>query len=663
MSTHSKPSTATRRVPSSVLVAVLCMSGTVVALQQTLIIPLLSDFPAILDIDYASASWLVTVTLLTAAVATPIVSRLADMFGKRRMMVVALLTMVLGSVIAAVGATFPAMLVGRGLQGLASSLVPVGIGILRDELPKGKVAGATAMMSATLGIGSALGLPLSGLVYQHFGWEAIFWLSGLAGLLLLIAVLAVVPESPVRTPGRFDVGGAVLLSVALTALLLGISKGGTWGWGSEPTILALVVSLVAFAVWFPYELRVNQPMVDLRTSARRPVLLTNISALLVGISMYANMLSTTQQLEMSTATGYGHGLTVLAAGLCMMPAGLMMVVVAPIAGRLMGRVGAKRTLILGALVLAAAYTLRIFLTGSVPMIVAGAMLVTTGTAIAYASMPMLIMGSVPITETASANGLNALLRSVGTSVSSAVISAVLTAVTVEVAGHVFPSLGAFKIIFAMAAVAGAASALVAAFIPRRPLVPTAVPAPDVAEVEKAHVPEELVVTGTVLHADLRPIRQAVVTVLRTTGESVDWSRADNTGEFSVVLPGPGPYLVVTSADGWAPQSQVLHFDDSHTRQCVVLAERLRLGGRVTEAGLPAEAALVTLVRATGEFVASARCDDDGRYQFALPATGRYLLTVLDRWQRRTVTRQIVVLAQSAVIDLDLTDDRESVRTP
>jgi MFS family permease len=325
-------------------------------------------------------------------------------------------------------------------------------------------------------------------VYQHFGWEAIFWLSAAAGLLLLVAMLTVVPESPVRTPGRFDFGGAVLLSVALTGLLLGISKGGTWGWSSGPTILALAVSLVAFVVWFPFELRVGQPMIDLRTSARRPVLLTNISALLVGISMYANMLSTTQQLEMSTATGYGHGLTVLTAGLCMMPPGLMMVVVAPIAGRLMGRIGAKRTLVLGTLILAVAYMLRIFLTGSVPLIVAGAMLVTTGTAIAYASMPMLIMGSVPITETASANGLNALLRSVGTSVSSAVISAILTAVTVEVAGHVFPSLGAFRIIFAVAGAAGAAAALVAAFIPRGQAAPVAVRDAGDGDVDRADDP-------------------------------------------------------------------------------------------------------------------------------------------------------------------------------
>lgn len=648
MSSHARPAA---RSSTGVLTTVLCMSGTLVALQQTLVIPLLSEFPAILHVDYASASWLVTITLLTAAIATPIVSRLADMYGKRRMMLVSLTAMVAGSVLAGVGGTFLTVLVGRGLQGLASALIPVGIGILRDELPKSKVAGATAMMSATLGIGSALGLPLTGLLYEHLGWEAVFWASAAAGVAMFAAVLVVVPESPVRTPGRFDVGGAVLLSIALAGLLLGISKGGTWGWTGEPTILALAVSVAAFALWFPFELRVGQPMVDLRTSARRPVLLTNIAALLVGVSMYANMLSTTQQLEMTEATGYGHGLSVLVAGLSMMPAGLMMVVVAPAAGRLIGRIGAKYTLLIGTVVLAAAYTARIFLTGSVPLIVLGSMLVTSGTAIAYATMPMLIMGSVPITETASANGLNALLRSVGTSVSSALISAILTAVTVEVAGRHLPTLGAFQLVFAMAALAALAATAVAAFLPR-----TARPgpvAPDPAPADE-RPPHELVVTGSVLHAGLRPIRQAVVTVLTTSGRPVDWSRTDNDGEFSVVLPGPGPYLVVAGADGWAPQSRVVDVDGSDTRQSLLLERRLRLTGRVTESGRACPDSVVTVVKGTGEFVDSTTTDTDGRYDVAQPAVGRYVVTVLTP-DRRTATRQVVVVTHPVVADLDVAD--------
>ncbi|WP_249353097.1 MFS transporter [Rhodococcus sp. Q] len=463
----ASPPAEPTRVSSGVLTAVLCLSGTVVALQQTLVTPLVTHLPELLDIDYADATWLVTVTLLVSAVAMPIVSRLADMYGKKRMMLIAMSTMIVGSVVAAVGGSFVPVLIGRALQGLAPSMIPVAIAVLRDELPREKVAGATALMSATLGIGSALGLPLSGLVYQYLGWESIFWLSATAGLALLVALWRVVPESPIRTPGRFDYLGAVLLSAALSSMLLAVSKGGTWGWTSQFTLIAAATSVVSFAVWFPLQLRLRAPMVDLRVSARRPVLLTNVVGLLVGFAMYANMFATTQQLVITDETGYGHGLSVLVAGLCMMPASLMMIAFAPVSARMIARVGARLTLIVGGSVLAVAYVVRIFLTGSVPLIVLGAMLVTIGTAIAYATMPLLIMGSVPITQTASANGLNTLLRAVGTSVSGAVIAALLTTVTIDVAGRDLPSLAAFQIIFGMSAAAAFVAVGVAVFIPRR----------------------------------------------------------------------------------------------------------------------------------------------------------------------------------------------------
>lgn len=650
MSVHASSSSTT------VLTTVVCLSGIVVALQQTLVIPLLHEFPSILGTDYATASWLVTVTLLTAAVATPIVSRLADMFGKRRMVLASLAAMVAGSLLAAVGGTLVTVLIGRGLQGLGSALIPVGIGILRDELPKARVAGATAMMSATLGIGGALGLPLSGALYEQLGWDSIFWLSAAVGAVLYIAVRIVIPESPVRTAGRFDFVGAVLLSIALSSLLLGISKGATWGWTSERTVTALVAAAVAFLLWFPYELRVGQPMVDLRSSARRPVLLTNICSLFVGISMYANMLSTTQQLEASTDTGYGDGMSVLTAGLCMMPAALMMGVFAPIAGRLIGRIGAKYTLMIGTAVLTLAYVARVLLTGSVLLIVLGAMLVTAGTAIAYATMPMLIMGSVPITETASANGLNALLRSVGTSMSSAAVSAILTAVTIEVAGHAVPALGAFQLTFVMAAATGLVATVLAAFIPRSGGIPRTR-----ADVDE-YAPAELVVSGAVFSAEDRPIRQAVVTVLSTTGEPVDWSRADNAGEFSVVLPDPGTYLVIASADGWAPRSHVMDFADGADGHRVTLIQRLRLRGRVTTAGRPCADAVVSSVKATGEYVATTTTAVDGSYELAQPPGGRYVITVLGP-DRRTTTRQLVVLTKPAQVDLDLAGDLQPAGVP
>ncbi|MGH3895648.1 MAG: MFS transporter [Rhodococcus qingshengii] len=539
---HSSPTT---RRSSRLITAILCLSGTVVALQQTMVIPLLPDFPKILGVSADDASWLVTVTLLTSAVATPIVSRLADMFGKRRMMLISMTMIVVGSLVAAIGGNFVALLIGRGLQGFAISMIPVGISIMRDELPKEKVASATALMSATLGIGSALGLPLSGLIFEHLGWPAIFWLSAIVGVLLIIAVAVVVPESSVRTRGKFDFLGAVMLSTALTAILLAISKGARWGWTSELTLLMFVIGIVTLALWFPYELRVTQPMVDLRTSAKRPVLLTNVASILVGFSMYANNLSTTQQLQMPKISGYGFELGVMAAGLCMIPAGLAMVFFAPVSANITKRFGAKITLIVGGTVLALAYIARVFLTGSIALIIISAAVVSIGTAIAYSAMPMLIMRSVPITETASANGLNSLLRSVGTSTSSAVVAAMLTSMVIPSRpGEGLPSIDAFKNIFWLAALAAVAAAAAAAFIPRRGAKPEAAlrpVTPEGFELPDAAVSEtEIVVAGHVVRADSRPIRQAVVTVMDMEGRPIDWSRADNEGNFSLALPRPVP---------------------------------------------------------------------------------------------------------------------------
>ncbi|OYD70757.1 MFS transporter [Rhodococcus sp. OK302] len=662
MALHSAPETspvtplapATRR-SSRLITLILCLSGTVVALQQTMVIPLLPDFPKILGVSSDNASWLVTVTLLTSAVATPIVSRLADMFGKRRMMLISMTMIVIGSLIAAVGGTFLTLLIGRALQGFAISMIPVGISIMRDELPKEKVASATALMSATLGIGSALGLPLSGFIFEQFGWEAIFWLSAVVGVLLIVAVAVVIPESSVRTRGKFDFLGAILLSIALTSLLLAISKGARWGWTSEPTILMFGLGFAVLALWFPYELRVTQPMVDLRTSAKRPVLLTNVASALVGFSMYANNLSTTQQLQMPKISGYGFELGVMAAGLCMIPAGLAMVFFAPVSAKITKGFGAKITLMVGGAVLALAYVARVFLTGSIPLIVISAAVVSIGTAIAYSAMPMLIMRSVPITETASANGLNSLLRSVGTSMSSAVVAAMLTAMVIPSGpGEGLPALGAFKNIFWLAALAAVGAVIAAAFIPRYGAKPeSALPpvTPEGFEIPSAE--NEIVVAGRVVRDDQRPVKQAVVTVMDIDGQPIDWSRADNEGVFSLALPEPGRYLVITSADGWSPTSQVLHFDDAQSTHTVTLGQRLTISGTVSVDGLSIAGTIVTLTKPTGEFIASTLTDETGYYGIALPASGRYILTALAPGGAGSQARQIAVIAQSTSVDFNV----------
>ncbi len=664
----SAPPILHRRWPTPLVVTVLCLCGTVVSLQQTLVIPLLPDFPEILDTSAENTAWLVTVTLLTSAVATPIVSRLADMFGKRRMMVICLALMITGSLIAAVSDGFALVVLGRSLQGFGVALIPVGISILRDELPREKVPSAVALMSATLGIGGVVGLPMSGVVYAHFGWHAIFWISAVAGLALVIGVLVVVPESAVRTRGRFDYVGAVLLSVALTSLLLALSKGGHWGWTTQRTVGLFLLAAIAFAVWLRVELNVSQPLVDIRTSTRKSVLLTNIASMLLGFAMYGNMLTTTQQLQLPKISGFGFGTSVAVAGACMLPGGLLMVLLAPVSAAITKRSGARTTLIVGALVIATGYVARVYLTSAIWQLILGASFVSMGTAIAYAAMPTLIMRAVPITETASANGLNTLVRAIGTSVSSSVVAAILTSVTITVGGLVLPSLAAFRHIFWLSALAALIAAGVALALPSRSAASVRATVGAAARVGRAAWPDneikrpgsehEIVVHGVVTRGDTTPIKQAVISVLTTVGEPVDWSRADNDGCYSVVLPGPGRYVVVSSAEGWAPKSEIVEFIAGADQQRVELTDPLSLSGTVFLDHERLAGAHVSLTRVTGEPESAVHTNDAGRYEMPLPPTGRYVLTVVDPDAEWTQSRQVIVLAyQSATIDVTLNAGR------
>ncbi|MFF3147267.1 MFS transporter, partial [Streptomyces sp. NPDC057927] len=250
------------------MIAVLAFAGIVVSLMQTLVIPIVPELPKLLGASASNTAWAVTATLLAAAVATPVVGRLGDMFGKRRMLLVSIVLLISGSVVCALSDSLIPMIAGRALQGLAAAVVPLGISIMRDVLPSERLAGSTALMSASLGVGGALGLPSAAFIADNFDWHILFWTSAALGAVALVLVLVLVPESKVRTGGRFDLLGSVGMAVGLVSLLLAVSKGADWGWGSATTLGLLAVAVVVLSAWGVYELRIAKPLVDLRTTAR-----------------------------------------------------------------------------------------------------------------------------------------------------------------------------------------------------------------------------------------------------------------------------------------------------------------------------------------------------------------------------------------------------------
>ncbi|MEV7503969.1 MFS transporter [Streptomyces sp. NPDC093018] len=453
------------------IVAALALAGTVAAIMQTLVTPLIAELPRILHTSSSNAAWVVTVTLLVGGVCVPVSGRLGDLVGKRRMMLICVVPLVIGSVVCALSTSVVPMIVGRGLQGMGMGMIPLGIALLRDVLPAEKLSGSIALVSASMGIGGAIGLPLAAAVAQYADWQLLFWGSAALAVIVGVLIFVVVPDVPAGAKGqRFDALGAIGLAIGLVALLLAISKGADWGWASGTTLALFAAAVLALPAWGFWELRTRDPLIDLRTTARPRVLITNAASVLIGVGMYSFMLIAPQLLQFPKATGFGLGQSMLAAGLWIAPGGIMMMVISPLGGKLINARGPKLALTCGAVVMAAGYALALPLMGTAWGIMLSGIVINSGVALAYGSMPALIMSSVPVSETAAANGFNTLMRSLGTTIGSAVIGVVLAHMTITLGGYTIASENGFRTGLLIGCGVALVSAAVASFIPapRRP---------------------------------------------------------------------------------------------------------------------------------------------------------------------------------------------------
>jgi EmrB/QacA subfamily drug resistance transporter len=407
--------------------AVLCAAIGAFALLQSLVVPVLTTLQAQLHTSQDAATWILTAYLLSASIFTPILGRVGDMIGKERVFVVTLAALAVGSVLAALAPNIGIMIVARVIQGVAGGMIPAAFGIIRDEFPAEKVAGAVGSLASLTAVGAGLGIVLAGPIVSALGWQYLFWLPMIVTIVAAVVAVLFIPESPVRSPGTISWLPAILLSAWLVAILVALSEAPVWGWRSPKVIGLLVGGVVLAAAWVAAEFRAATPLIDM-TMMRLPAVWTNnLVSLLLGLGMYATFAFLPEFLQTPRAlAGYGFSASITVSGLMLLPSSVTMFITGQFAGRLTALLGGKALVFWGCLVSAASMAVLAFAHQQEWEIAVATGLMGVGFGFAYSAMSALVVAAVPADQTGVATGMNANIRTIGGCIGSAAMASIVT---------------------------------------------------------------------------------------------------------------------------------------------------------------------------------------------------------------------------------------------
>jgi EmrB/QacA subfamily drug resistance transporter len=446
------------------VLAVLSTGGISYALLQSLVVPALPQIQHSLHTSQSAVGWVLTAFLLSASVATPIIGRLGDMYGKERLLMITLLMLAFGTFVSAVASSLSLMLLGRVIQGAGGGIFPLAFAIIRDEFPNDRVPGAIGLVSSLLGIGGGAGVVFAGVVTENLSYHWLFWFP--LGVILLTAYLTwrFIPESPVKTPAEINYRAAALMTAGISGVLLAITQTSSWGWGSPKTVGLFALGAVLIAAWVREELQSREPLVDMRMMAIRGVWTTNAVAFLIGVGMYSSFVLLPELVQEPVSTGYGFGASVTVAGLFLLPATIAVVVFGQMAGILERRIGSRGSLIGGAGFALASYVLLVADRSEPLEVYVAAGLLGIGIGLSFSAMANLIVQNVRQDQTGVATGMNAVTRTLGGAFGGQ-LAATLLASKIGTGG--IPTSSGFTLSFLMCLLALAAALALALAVPRR----------------------------------------------------------------------------------------------------------------------------------------------------------------------------------------------------
>lgn len=415
-----------KRARPMVVLAVLVMLTEVVALSFQLVTPALPQMAA--AYQTTRISWVVTTLALVGAIAVPLAGKSADIRGKKTVMAWLTTAMVVGSVVVAVAPTFEWVMVGRVLQGLMVAAMPLTYSLMRDVLPDRWLALGASISTTGVGLVTVAGPFLSAHLIDNYTFRGVFWfLAGLATL-ALIALLALVPESPLRMSARLDVPGGFLLGGGVALVLFGLTVGPERGWTSVSALGALSVGVLALLLWWLRQQRVRNPLVDLDLVRRRPVWTTIVAgaATMTAVTAAAVLIPLMVSTPRSVGGTYGFGAAPGDLPLYLVPAGLATMVGGFAVGALARRLGPSRLLGVGAVLMGAGALVLALAHQQVWQVVAAYLVSGFGSGLALGALPNLVIAVVPAGQQAVTAGVVSLMQSLGSAAGVQILFIVLS---------------------------------------------------------------------------------------------------------------------------------------------------------------------------------------------------------------------------------------------
>jgi len=402
----------------------LALMLLVINYVETMVIPALPTIEKDFSTSATTAGWVTSAYLIVGAATAPLFGKLADRYGKKRMYIFAVAFYIVAVGLAGFSPNIGFLIGARAIQGLGFAIFPITIAIITDIFPRERVAFAQGVLSGMLGIGPALGLIVGSYIVQDLGWPFAFHTAFILSLIIFVLSLRYLRETDVRTKESVDYVGTAILMTSVVALLVYLTQGPNIGWLTPENLALLVLGIVIFGVFLPYERRIREPLMKLSLFEIRNVAVANLAGLTSGIGMFLFFIAVVYYTQLPRP--YGLGLTIIQSGLLMAPVALSMLVFGPFMGRLIQRVGPKPVVITGTIIAALGFfAVLVYRATKYDLLLDG---LISGVGLVSIIVPLvnMIAVSLPAEYRAVGLGMNTLLRALGSSIGPVVATVIMT---------------------------------------------------------------------------------------------------------------------------------------------------------------------------------------------------------------------------------------------